>query len=98
MQAKICTVFAAMTLLTVVSLASVFAQDKAKWTGTWKMIPGKSKFVGDGPSSLVLKLEVKEGAVAETLTVGTENGERGFSGSYTTDGKPTTQEVMGRTG
>ena len=97
MQAKICTVFAAMTLLTVVSLASVFAQDKAKWTGTWKMIPGKSKFVGDGPSSLVLKLEVKEGAVAETLTVGTENGERGFSGSYTTDGKPTTQEVMGRT-
>ncbi len=97
MQAKISTFFAVVALLTVVTLTSVAAQDKAQWTGTWKMIPAKSQFVGDGPASLVLKLELKDGVVNETLTVGTENRERGFSGSYTTDGKVTTLEVMGRT-
>lgn len=97
MQAKIGTFFAAIALLTVVSLSSASAQEKANWTGTWKMVPAKSQFAGEGPSSLVIKLEVKDGAVSETFTVGTANGERGFSGSYTTDGKVTTQDVMGRT-
>ena len=97
MKATICTFFAAVALLTVVSFSPVSAQDNAKWTGTWKMIPAKSQFVGDGPSSLVLKLEVKEGAVTETLTIGTENGERDFTGNYKTDGKATTQDLMGRT-
>ena len=97
MKAKICTFFAAVALLTVVSFSPVSAQDNAKWTSTWKMIPAKSQFVGDGPSSLVLKLEVKEGAVTETLTIGTENGERDFTGNYKTDGKATTQDLMGRT-
>ena len=97
MKAKICTLFAAVALLAVVSLAPVSAQDKAKWTGTWKMIPAKSQFAGgDGPSSIVIKLELKDGAVTETLTLGTENGERSFTATYTTDGKATEQEVMGR--
>lgn len=98
MKAYVCTLFAVVALLTVVSLTSATAQDKAKWTGTWKMIPAKSQFAGgSGPSSIVLKLELKEGAVTETLTVGGENGERSFTATYTTDGKASTQDVMGRT-
>ncbi len=97
MKAKICTFFAAVALLTVVSLSPAAAQDKAKWTGTWKMVPEKSQFAnGGGPSSIVIKLELKEGAVTETLTVGTADGERSFTATYTTDGKAITQEVMGR--
>lgn len=95
MKAKICTFFAAVALLTVVSLSPALAQDKAKWTGTWKMVPEKSTFAnGGGPDSIVIKLELKEGAVTETMTLG---GDRSFTATYTTDGKASTQEVMGRT-
>lgn len=96
MKAKLCTFFAAVALLTVVSLSPAAAQDKAKWTGTWKMVPEKTQFAGGGPSNIVIKLELKDGAVTETLTVTTDNGERSFTATYTTDSKATTQEVMGR--
>ncbi|HEX4949570.1 MAG TPA: hypothetical protein VFZ34_23040 [Blastocatellia bacterium] len=96
MKANICTLFATVALLAVVGISTASAQDQAKWTGTWKMIPAKSKFAGDGPASIVIKLDLKDNVVTETMTVGTDNGERGFTASYATDGKATTQEVMGR--
>lgn len=61
------------------------------------MIQAKSKFTGDGPASIVIKLELKDGTLTETMTVGTDNGERAFTATYTTDGKVTSQEVLGRT-
>lgn len=91
------TLGAAVAVLAVASLTAVFAQDSAKWTGTWKMNRDKSQFTGDGPASIVIKLDLKEGTVSETMTVGTDNGDRAFSASYTTDGKVKTQDVMGRT-
>lgn len=96
MQAKFCTFFAAVALLTVVSLSPAAAQDKAKWTGTWKMDSAKSQFAGGGgPTRLTIKLELKDGAVTETMTAGNDNEERAFTAIYTTDGKESTQEVMG---
>lgn len=97
MNTKRCTGLAAAVLLAVACTFSAFAQDNAKWTGTWKMIPAKSKFVDEGPASIVIKLELKDTTLTETMTVGTDNGERAFTASYTTDGKVTSQEVMGRT-
>jgi hypothetical protein len=97
MNTKRCTGLAVVALFAVASIASVFAQDNAKWTGTWKMIPARSKFTGDGPASVVIKLDLKEGTLTETMTIGTDNGERAFTATYTTDGKVTSQEVMGRT-
>lgn len=98
MKANVCTSFATVALLMVVCFSSGIAQDKAIWTGTWKMVPEKTQFAnGDGPSSIVIKLELKEGAVTETLTVETPGGERNFTATYTTDSKPSTQDVLGGT-
>ena len=52
MKASFRTLLVLVALLTVASFATTFAQDKAKWTGTWKLVPEKSKFIGDGPSTL----------------------------------------------
>lgn len=96
MNIKRNTLLATVLLLILGGLVSVAAQDTAKWSGTWKMIPAKSKFAGAGPASIVIKLELKEGTLTETMTIGTDNGDRAFTASYTTDGKVTTQEVLGR--
>ena len=96
MKNKVRIMFVAVALLTTVCLYNAVAQDKAQWSGTWKMVPDKSKFNGGGPSSIVIKLEFKEGTISETMTMGGDNGERSFSATYTTDGKESTQEVMGR--
>lgn len=93
MKAYVCTLLMAVALLTVIGCSSALAQDKAKWTGTWKMVPEKSQFAnGGGPSSIVIKLELKDGAVTETMTL---NGDHSFTATYTTDGKAKSQEVMG---
>jgi hypothetical protein len=97
MKARMSARFLAVALFAMFCVASAVAQDNAKWTGTWKMIPSTSKF-GDsgGPSNIVIKLELKDTTLTETLTVGSDNGERSFTAKYTTDGKESTQEVMGR--
>jgi hypothetical protein len=87
--------FLAVALFVTLCITNVAAQVNDKWTGTWKMIPSKSRFAGDGPSSIVIKLELKDVLLTETLTIGTDNGERSFTAKYTTDGKESTQEVMG---
>lgn len=97
MNTKRCTGLAAVVLLAVACATSAFAQENAKWTGTWKMNPAKSKFEGEGPISIVIKLELKDSTLTETMTVSTDNGDRAFTATYSTDGKVTSQEVMGRT-
>jgi len=77
------------------SIAS--AQTKPDFSGTWKMNREKSKFAVGGPDSLLIKIDHKEPAFVENWTVSTPDGERSFQAKYTTDGKETEQEVMGRT-
>jgi hypothetical protein len=94
------TLFAAFAfcLFTIVATIDATAQTKQpNLTGTWKMNAEKSKFENGGPSSITIKIEHKDANLSETLTLGTDNGERSLDAKYTTDGKVTTQEVMGRT-
>jgi len=77
------------------SIAS--AQTKPDFSGSWKMNREKSKFAGGGPDSILIKIDHKEPAFVEDWSISTPNGERSFQAKYTTDGKETEQEVMGRT-
>jgi hypothetical protein len=91
---------AALALCLFASVATVDATAQTKQpnlTGTWKMNAEKSKFEQGGPSSITLKIEHKDGALSESLMLMTDNGERTMEAKYTTDGKATSQEVMGRT-
>ena len=76
------------------SIAS--AQTKPDFSGTWKMNREKSKFERGGPDAILIKIDHKEPAFAENWTVSTPDGERSLQAKYTTDGKETEQEVMGR--
>ena len=73
------------------------AQTKPDFSGSWKMNREKSKFAGGGPDNILIKIDHKEPAFVEDWSMSTSNGERSFQAKYTTDGKETEQEVMGRT-
>lgn len=90
-------------LLTIVALAAclcaslIAAQTKPNFSGAWKMNREKSKFARVGPDAILIKMDHKEPAFAEDWSMSTPDGERSFQAKYTTDGKETEQEVMGRT-
>lgn len=97
MKSKISRCLLMIAVVSVLCVSSAFAQDNAKWTGTWKMIPEKSQFSGNGgPESIVIKFELKDSVLTETLTVGENGEEHSFTAKYSTDGKESTQEVMGK--
>ena len=73
------------------------AQTKPDFSGSWKMNREKSKFADGGPDNILIKIDHKEPAFVEDWSISTPNGERSFQAKYTTDGKETEQEVMGRT-
>jgi len=75
----------------------VAAQTKPNFSGAWKMNREKSKFADGGPDAILIKIDHKEPALTEEWSMTTPEGERSFQGKYTTDGKETEQEVMGRT-
>lgn len=77
------------------SIAS--AQTKPDFSGAWKMNREKSKFADGGPENLLIKVDHKEPTFVEDWKVSTPDGELSFQAKYTTDGKETEQEVMGRT-
>ena len=89
---------AALMIAAIVCLyASIAgAQTKPDFSGTWKMNREKSKFERGGPDAILIKIDHKEPAFAENWTVSTPDGERSLQAKYTTDGKETEQEVMGR--
>ena len=89
---------AALMIAAIVCLyASIAgAQTKPDFSGTWKMNREKSKFERGGPDAILIKIDHKEPAFAESWTLSTPNGERSLQAKYTTDGKETEQEVMGR--
>ena len=91
---------AAFTVTTIVCLCALIAaaQTKPDFSGSWKMNREKSKFfqADGGPDNLLIKVDHKEPAFVEDWKMSTPDGERGFQAKYTTDGKETDQEVMGR--
>ncbi len=90
---------AALIIAAIVCLCASIAgaQNKPNFSGAWKMNPQKSKFAGGGPDNILIKIDHKEPAFAEDWSISTPNGDRSFQAKYTTDGKETEQEVMGRT-
>lgn len=90
-------IFAAFTLCLLTAFAA--AQTKqANLTGTWKMNSDKSKFEQGGPSAITIKFDHKDNSLAETLTLTNDGSDRSLDMKYTTDGKETSQEIMGATG
>jgi len=89
---------AAFMIAAIVCLSALIdaAQTKPDFTGSWKMNREKSKFERGGPDAILIKIDHKEPAFAENWTVSTPDGERSLQAKYTTDGKETEQEVMGR--
>ena len=89
---------AAFMITTIVCLCALIAaaQTKPDFTGSWKMNREKSKFERGGPDAILIKIDHKEPAFTEEWTMSTPEGERSFQAKYTTDGKETEQEVMGR--
>src|SRR5262245_61183804 len=73
------------------------AQTKPNLSGSWKMNAEKSHFADGGPDAILIKIDHKEPSLSEEWTLSTPEGERSFQAKYTTDGKETDQEVMGRT-
>ncbi len=91
------TIAALMIGATVCLCASIAsAQTKPDFSGVWKMNREKSKFAGGGPDNLLIKIDHKEPAFVEDWKMSTQDGERSFQAKYTTDGKETEQDVMGR--
>jgi hypothetical protein len=56
----------------------------------------KSKFANVGPDAILIKIDHKEPAFTEEWSLSTPDGAFSFQAKYTTDGKETEQEVMGR--
>jgi len=90
---------AALMIAVIVCLVASItsAQTKPDFSGTWKMNPQKSKFAAGGPDAILIKIDHKEPSLAEDLSLSTPDGERSFQAKYSTDGKETEQNVMGRT-
>lgn len=95
-RAMITTAFA-ICLLSALTIIGANAQSKQpNLSGTWKMNAEKSKFEQGGPSEITIKFDQKDSSLSETLLLTTGSGEGTVEAKYTTDGKETPQEVMGR--
>ena len=90
--------FAALMIAAIVCVCASIAsaQTKPDFSGTWKMNREKSKFERGGPDAILIKIDHKEPTFVEEWSMSTPNGDRSFQAKYTTDGKETEQEVMGR--
>ncbi len=67
-------------------------------TGIWKMNAEKSQFEKGGPDGIVIKFDHKDISLAESLMLMVGGGDRTLDLKYTTDGKESSQDVMGATG
>lgn len=86
-----------IAVITCLCASIAGAQTKPNFSGAWKMSREKSKFADGGPDAILIKIDHKEPAFVEDWTMSTPDGERSFQAKYTTDGKETEQEVLGRT-
>jgi hypothetical protein len=85
--------FAVSTVL--LFAASLVAQGKTNFSGTWKLNVSKSDFGPlPGPTSRVDVIEHKDPALKVTTTAETAQGNQSFTSNFTTDGK----EVVNKRG
>lgn len=87
-----------ISALTVCLLAAFAAAQtkQSNLTGIWKMNADKSKFERGGPSGITLKFDHKDNSLAETMMLVTDGGDRTVDLKYTTDGKESSQDLMGQ--
>ena len=98
MNSKFRSMIAAFSLCLLAAFVAIDAAAQAKQpnlTGTWKMNAEKSKFEQGGPSDIIIKFDHKDSSLSESLIATTPNGDHTVEARYTTDGKETTQEVIG---
>jgi hypothetical protein len=96
MKSKSIAMTAVLFLLTTILTSAATAQTKQpNLSGTWKMNAAKSKFERGGPSGITIKFDHKEPSISEVLSLTNDSGDRTVEAKYTTDGKETTQAVMG---
>jgi len=81
----------------IAALASLaMAADKPNFTGSWKLDPDKSTFGPmPPPSSMTRKIEHTEPALNLTEERSGPQGDQSLVFKYSTDGKETTNELMG---
>ena len=85
-----------LCVLTAFSTVDAGAQTtQPNLSGTWKMNVEKSKFERGGPSDISITFDHKDGSLSESLTLTNDSGPRTVDLKYTTDGKATSQVVMG---
>ncbi len=86
-----------ISALTVCLLAAFTAAQtkQSNLTGIWKMNADKSQFERGGPSGITLKFDHKDNSLAETMMLVTDGGDRTVDLKYTTDGKESSQDLMG---
>jgi len=83
------------TILIALPLASVFAQQKPDFSGTWKLNVTKSDFGPlPAPESRTDVITHKEPSLSNSVTAQTAQGKQEYTVSYTTDGK----EVLNKMG
>lgn len=87
-----------MSTLFVIAAAATMAMaaDKSDLSGSWKMDPDKSVFpAGMAPSSMTCKIDHKDPDLSMEKTQSGAQGEQTMSFKYSTDGKETTNSLMG---
>jgi len=83
-----------ITFLLALPLASVFAQQKTDYSGTWKLNVSKSDFgVLPGPSSRTDVITHKDPTITNHVATEGDQGKLDYTVNYSTDGKEVTNTV-----
>lgn len=87
-----CAAVSALTL-------TVHAQAKPDFSGVWTLVPDKSDFGPmPAPTSVTRTITHKDPSLKiVSVQVGGPNGDATIETTYSTDGKPTTNDIMGST-
>src|SRR5262245_35773389 len=88
---KFRTILLACTVILICAAAN--AQTRPDVSGTWKMNSAKSHFANQALTALTIKFVQKDSSLAETLTLGGDDGERSLDLKYTTDGKEGVNQI-----
>ena len=83
-----------VTFLLALPIASVFAQQKPNFSGTWTLNVAKSDFgILGGPNSRTDVIIHKGPSLSNVIVANTQQGKQEFKHNYTTDGKATVNQL-----
>ncbi len=83
-----------ITFLLALSIASVFAQQRSNFSGTWKLNVARSDFgILGGPNSRTDVIIHKGLSLSNSITADSVQGRQEFKMNYTTDGKQAVNEM-----